>query len=257
MAASGRVETDFDDRGVATITVDRPEKINVIDSQMVEMLTARVREAGGDPGARCIVLTGAGERAFIGGADIKEMGGLNPDSARRFITNLHLLCREIRRAPVPVIAKIRGYCLGGGLEIAAACDMRIASGDATFGMPEVRVGIPSVIEAALLPQLIGWGKTKELVMTGNLIEAGEAQRIGLVERVVSGASLDAAVEPWIEGILASGPNALKLQKELILEWEMLPAEDAIERGIDYFAKSFESGEPTERMQAFLNRPREK
>lgn len=251
--SAGKVEVDFDDRGVATVTVDRREKINIIGAEMVEMLTEQIGAAARKSGTRCIVLTGAGERAFIGGADIGEMGALEPASARVFITNLHKLCRTIRTAPVPVIAKIRGYCLGGGLEIAAACDMRIATGDASFGMPEVRVGIPSVIEAALLPQLIGWGKTRELVLTGNIIGAGEAQRIGLVERVVSAASLDAAIEDWIAGILASGSNALKLQKELILEWEQLPVEDAIDAGIEYFAKSFESGEPTRRMREFLER----
>ena len=251
--SSGKVESSTDGRGVATVTLDNQKKLNIIGADTVAALTGAISALAKKPGIRCIVLTGAGERAFIGGADVGEMGNLAPESARTFITNLHLLCREIRTAPVPVIAKIRGYCLGGGLEIAAACDLRIASDDGVFGMPEVRMGIPSVIEAALLPQLIGWGKTKELVLTGNVIDAAEALRTGLVERVVSGRSLDAATETWIEGILESGPVSLKLQKELVLEWERLPMEDAITRGIDYFAKAFETPEPTDRMRAFIAR----
>ena len=132
---------------------------------------------------RAVILTGATDRAFIGGADIKEMVALNPESARAFITRLHEMNAAIRSLPVPVIARITGYCLGAGLEVAAACDFRAAALDAKFGMPEVLVGIPSVIEAALLPQLIGWGKTRELLYTGRTIDAQEALQCRLIERV--------------------------------------------------------------------------
>src|SRR6185503_218248 len=112
---------------------------------------------------RVVVLTGAGERAFIGGADINEMAELDEESARVFISQLHEACAALRNLPVPVIARISGYCLGAGLEIAASCDLRVAADHSTFGMPEVRVGIPSVIEAALLPRLIGWGMAARLI----------------------------------------------------------------------------------------------
>src|SRR5690606_40996864 len=118
--------------------------------------------------------------------------------AERFITLLHHVCTAVRDCAIPVIARIRGYCLGAGLEVAASCDLRVATHDSTFGMPEVHVGIPSVIEAALLPSLIGWGRTRELLYTGTAIDAAEAERIGLVERSVPAEQLDAALEVWLD-----------------------------------------------------------
>ncbi len=204
---------------------------------------------------RACVLTGAGERAFIGGADIAEMAGLEPDTARRFITTLHEVCRALRELPVPVIARIQGYCLGGGLEVAAACDLRLAAADARFGMPEVRVGLPSVIEAALLPRLVGWGKARELVLTAEMIGAEEALACGLVERVAPAAELDSALEHWLGALLAAGPRALRAQKALLREWERLPLGEAIERGIDAFVEAYRSDEPKALMRRFLERPR--
>src|SRR5439155_1086231 len=119
-----------------------------------------------DPELRLVIVTGAGERAFVGGADINELAALDTDSAREFITLVHRCCDGFHRLPVPVIARIDGYALGAGLELAAACDLRVASNRAVFGMPEVRVGIPSVVEAALLPQLIGYGRARRLLLTG-------------------------------------------------------------------------------------------
>jgi enoyl-CoA hydratase/carnithine racemase len=204
---------------------------------------------------RVAVLTGAGGRAFIGGADVNELVRLEPGSARRFITTLHEACQAIRELPVPVIARIDGYCLGGGLEVAASCDLRVASEGSTFGMPEVRVGIPSVIEAALLPSIVGWGRARELVYTGESWGAGEALAAGLVEKVVVTSELDAAVEGWVAAILANGPRAIRAQKALIARWERLPIDEAIRAGIDAFEAAFESAEPQEYMRRFLERPR--
>jgi enoyl-CoA hydratase/carnithine racemase len=207
------------------------------------------------PDMRAIVLTGAGDRAFIGGADIAEMVALDPATARTFITGLHEVCAALRDAPVPVIARIQGYCLGGGLEVAASCDIRVAASDASFGMPEAGVGVPSVIEAALLPGMIGWGKTRELLFTGAIIDAAEALACGLVEKVVPPAALDHAVAAWLDGIVASGPEAIRAQKALIRKWQSLPLDDAISAGIDAFSDAYRTDEPRRRMQAFLDRKR--
>ena len=238
---------------VATLTVDNQAKLNVLDPpRMAEMkrVLARLTE---DEELRVLVLRGAGSKAFIGGADIRAMAGLDPATARAFISGLHRVCEGLRRLPVPAIARIEGFALGAGLEIAAACDMRVAASGAKFGMPEVKVGIPSVIEAALLPQLIGWGRTRRLLFTGETVEAEEAERWGLVERVVEARELDAAVEEWVAAILAAGPRAIRLQKSLIRQWEELATAAAIRRGIDIFAEAYATAEPTERMAAFLRR----
>ena len=152
-----------------------------------------------------------------------------------------------------MIARIEGYALGAGLEVAAACDVRIASGTARFGMPEVKVGIPSVIEAALLPRLVGWGRARYLLYTGEIIDATTAERWGLVERVVTTSDLDAAVETCVDAILAAGPQAIRLQKALIRDWERLNLDEAIARGVDAFAAAYTGPEPGERMAAFLTK----
>jgi enoyl-CoA hydratase len=180
------------------------------------------------------------------------MATLDADSARPFITLVHRSCDVFRRLPVPVIARIQGYALGAGLEVAAACDMRVASSDATFGMPEVRIGIPSVVEAALLPQLIGWGRTRELLLTGETIDATTAERWGLVEQVVAPEALDDAVERRVAAVLACGPAAINAQKALIQAWENLPMQQAIQRGIDSFAASWDTDEPARMMGGFLD-----
>ncbi len=137
---------------------------------------------------------------------------------------MHRSCNALRELPVPVIARVNGYALGAGLEVAAACDLRIASSNAVFGMPEVKVGIPSVVEAALLPGLIGWGRTRELLLFGENIDAATALAWGLVEQVVAPDALDAAVEARLDALLAAGPQAVRLQKKLIRQWEDMTLE---------------------------------
>jgi len=240
---------------VARVVVDNQAKLNVLNSVLSAALEAAFRGLAGQAGLRAVVLAGAGARAMIGGADIREMAGLDPVTARAFITQLHNVCGAIRALPVPVIARMQGYCLGGGLEIAAACDMRIASDDAMMGMPEVRVGIPSVIEAALLPQLIGWGRTRRIVMTGETFDAAKALAWGMVEEVVPVAELDAAIERVLADVLAGAPDAIRLQKRLIGEWEERGMAGAIAAGIDTFAEAWTTPEPGLRMAEFLARKR--
>src|SRR5204863_7054962 len=135
---------------------------------MTEIVEA-VGALAGDPQLPLVVLRGAGERAFVGGADVGEIAALSHTTARSFITLVHRCCDAFRRLPVPVIARIDGWALGAGLELACACDLRVASGRAQFAMPEVRIGIPSVVEAALLPKLIGHGRARRLLLTGESI----------------------------------------------------------------------------------------
>ena len=240
---------------VGWIVLDNAAKLNVVDSALCRGLAEAVEETARAPGVRALVLTGEGDRAFIGGADVREMAALTPESAWTFISGLRAACAAVRAAPVPAIARIAGYCLGGGLEIAAACDFRIAAEGARFGMPEVRVGVPSVIDAALLPDLIGWGRTRMLLYTGETIGAEEALAWGLVERLAPRAGLDEAVARALGGIASAGPRAVRAQKALIRRWERLPREEAIDAGKAAFAAAFGTDEPGRMMRAFLDRRR--
>jgi enoyl-CoA hydratase len=218
-------------------------------------IVAKMAGVAAEPDLRLAILTGAGARAFVGGADIAEIAALDHAGARRFITLVHRCCAAFRHLPAPVIARIEGYALGAGLEIAAACDLRVASENSAFGMPEVAVGIPSVVEAALLPRLVGAGRARRLLLTGETIDAATALAWGLVDAVEPAAELDVAVERLMRPILAAGLRAVRLQKSLILDWEELPAELAIARGIDAFVAAFDSDEPARMAGAALARMR--
>src|SRR5215471_15608080 len=225
------------------LTIDNAAKLNSLNrALMIEVIEAATA-LGTDPELRLVIVSGAGGRAFVGGADIGEIAALDRDTARSFITSVHRCCDTFRRLPVPVIARIDGYALGAGLELACACDLRVASERSVFGMPEVRIGIPSVVEAALLPQLIGHGRARRLLLTGENISATEALDWGLVDAVAPPDRLDAEVDRLAAQILAGGPNALRLQKRLILDWEELPTAAAVARGIDCFATAYETDEP--------------
>jgi enoyl-CoA hydratase/carnithine racemase len=243
---------DDAERGcVARIVVDNQARLNILNSDLIRNLTEKVTSLYGNESLRVVILTGAGTRAFIGGADINELATLEGSSAREFISRLHEACDALRDLPVPVIAQISGYCLGAGLEIAASCDIRVAAEHSTFGMPEVRVGIPSVIEAALLPRLMGWGKTAELLYTGESITATEALACGLVQRVVPGERLDQEVDRLTQAILEAGTRAVRLQKSLMRQWERLPLDQAIASGIESFASAYETDEPQRMMKEFF------
>ncbi|HYK17295.1 MAG TPA: enoyl-CoA hydratase [Bryobacteraceae bacterium] len=246
---SGHIQVETVDQ-IARVTVDNQRKLNTLNSALMDDFVRAVQELAANDQLRAVVLTGAGEKAFIGGADIDEMSQLDAATAEEFITRLHRCCEALRDLHVPVIARIQGYALGGGLEIAAACDIRIASETAIFGMPEVKLGIPSVIEAALLPSLMGWGRAREILLLGENFSAAEAEKWGLVERVVQAVEIDAAVERCIGAILQNGPGAVRLQKKLIRAWEDLPMREAIQTGIGAFVESWKTPEPAERMRDF-------
>jgi enoyl-CoA hydratase/carnithine racemase len=244
-----------DSRGVARLAVCNAGSLNILSSAVTDGLREGFEKLAGDKSIRAVILAGQSEKSMIGGADIREMAKLDQKSAEAFITRLRDLCEAIRRFPAPVIARLPGWCLGGGLEVAAACDIRIAAHDARFGMPEVKVGIPSVIHAALLPRLIGFGRARWLVMTAENIDAPTALAWGLVDRVAAPGGLDDAVEHTVKALLECGPEALRIQKELCRHWEELPLTDSVNLSVGEFGKSFLTGEPQRMMGGFLDRKR--
>ena len=236
---------------IAFVCLDNPQKLNSLSSEVMAQFTDLFHGLAADLALRAVVLTGAGDKAFIGGANIDEMAAVtSPAAGRAFIQRVHGCCQAIRDTPVPVIAAINGWCLGAGLEVAAACDMRLAADTAQFGMPEVRLGIPSVVEAALLPGLIGWGRTRRILMTGETFGAADALAWGLVEESHPPALLFAAVEDLLDKLLEAEPRAVQIQKALIRAWEDLPLSQAIAAGVDAFEDAWTTDEPKDAMARF-------
>lgn len=246
-------DLQLDGRGVATITIARSGKLNVLNSGVIENLISGLLELSTDQSLRLLVLAGSGDTAFIGGADLKEMVTLEQASAELFISRLRDLCEVLRQFPVPVIAKIQGWCLGGGLEVAAACDIRVASAKAQFAMPEVQMGIPSVIHAALLPRLIGGGRARWLMLTAEILDSEKALAWGLVDSVAAEQDLDAEVERILAKMLACGSHVLRTQKRLLNAWDDMPLAQSISMSVQAFGESFATGEPTRFMSEFLKK----
>ncbi len=254
-----KIDVRRDRRGtgfVAHLVFDHSRRLNVLNPSALHDLTEMFHALSREEELRAVVFSGAGGKAFIGGADINHMAGMrSSEDGRAFITMVHKLCQSIRDCPVPVICRMEGYTLGAGLEVAAACDIRIATDGAYFGMPEVKVGIPSVVEAALLPRLIGWGRTSWLLLTGENVDARKAEAWGMVEEVVPATKIGEAVERCVRSIADATPLAVRAQKRLMRRWERLPLDEAVQAGIDAFAQSVADGEHVERMAEFVNRKR--
>ncbi|MDP1868536.1 MAG: enoyl-CoA hydratase [Bradyrhizobium sp.] len=246
---------DRDSRGVVRLTICNAGSLNILGTPAITGVREGLQTLAADREIRVLIIAGQSEKSLIGGADIKEMAKLDQASAETFITGLRDLCEAARAFPAPVIARMPGWCLGGGLEFAAACDFRIAAHDAHFGMPEVRVGIPSVIHAALLPRLIGWGRARWLVMTAENIDASTALAWGLIDMVAAEGGLDAAIEKAVKMLLECGPEALRAQKALLRQWEELPLKESVDLSIPVFGQSFLTGEPQRLMQGFIDRKR--
>src|SRR5258705_3447827 len=246
---------DRDGRGVVRLTICNAGSLNILSSAVIDGVREGFEKLAGDRDIRAVILAGQSEKSMIGGADIKEMAKLDQITADACITRLRDLCEAVRQLRAPVIARLPGWCLGGGLEVAAACDFRIAAHDAHFGMPEVKVGIPSVIHAALLPRLIGWGRARWLVMTAENIDAPTALAWGLIDVVAPEGGLDAAVERTVKTLLECGPEALRSQKALLRQWEELPLKESVNLSIGVFGRSFLTDEPQRLMQAFVDRKR--
>src|ERR1700759_4559252 len=246
---------DRDSRGVVQLTICRAGPLNILGSEAIRAVREGLEALAPKPDIRTLILAGESQKSMIGGADIKEMARLDQKSAETFITGLRDLCEAVRKFPAPVIARLPGWCLGGGLEGAAACDFRIAAPDARCGRPEGRVGTPSVIHAALLPRLIGWSRARWLVMTAENVDAPTALAWGLVDVVAPAGGLDAAVEHTVKALLECGPEALRSQKALLRAWEELPLTESVNLSVGVFGRSFLTDEPTRLMQGFINRKR--
>jgi enoyl-CoA hydratase len=238
---------------VTTITINRPHRANALNWDVIRALHQAVEATRDLPETRVVVITGAGDRAFVGGADLHELTRLDVLTGEQFIRALHEVFRAIREHPAPVIAAVNGVALGAGLELVMSCDIAIAADTAQLGMPEVKVGLPSVIECALMPHLIGLMRTRELLLTGDNIDAHEAYRIGLINQVVPLAELSTAVQRMVKRLSGNDARALWLQKDLINRWLNLPTDEAIEAGIKSLAMAYATDAPQRAMQAFWER----
>jgi len=215
---------------VVRLFLNRPEKANALDSRVLRELRSCLESLTGDQFLRVVVLAGRG-KTFCGGADITELRALNAETGPAFVTRIHEVCAAIRDLPVPVVAWLHGAVIGAGLEIAAACDLRVAAEGTKFSMPEVKLGIPSVVEAALLPRLMGSGRAAWLVLTGEPIDARRALEWGLVEEV----SPDA--EKLVQTLLKASPQALRVQKRLLQLWDEAPLATSVAASIAAFGRT--------------------
>ena len=241
--------------GVATLQISNGTPLNILNSPTITELTKVLRVLGRDQSLRALVVRGTGDKAFIGGADVKELARLDPESAVEFISRLGNLCEAVRDFPVPTIARVAGWCMGGGMEFAAACDIRIGTNLTHVAMPEVRVGIPSVIHANLLARLIGEGRTRWLLLTGAAVDAPKALAWGFLNEVVAPDAIDEAIAHTLGEILACGPASVRSQKALLRTWESPDIERGLKESIAMFGSAYESSEPLEYMNRFLNRKR--
>src|SRR5688572_28529566 len=213
---------------VVRLFLNRPEKANALDSRVLQELRSCLESLTGDQSLRVVVLAGRG-KTFCGGADITELRALNAETGPAFVTRIHEVCAAIRDLPVPVVARLHGAVIGAGLEIAAACDLRVAADGTKFAMPEVKLGIPSVVEAALLPRLMGSGRAAWLVLTGEAIDARRALEWGLIEEIGSGDDL-------VQHLLAADRAALRMQKELLQLWDEAPLATSVAASIERFTQ---------------------
>jgi enoyl-CoA hydratase len=218
--------------GIARVFLNRAEKANALSSAFLLELLSRIIELEQDPSLRVVVLAGRG-KTFCGGADVAELSALSAETAGAFVNRIHQVCKAIRKLPVPVIAQLHGAVIGASLEIAAACDLRVAAAGTKFAMPEVRLGIPSVVEAALLPRLVGSGRAAWLVLTGEAIDAERALHWGLIEEIGDGGNL-------VRALLAADREALRVQKELLQLWDEAPLATSIATSIERFAEVVKS-----------------
>ena len=250
MTASPVLSRDAD--GVRVLTIDRPDKLNALNRQTLEALDAAFAAAGEDPAVRVVVLTGSGGKAFVAGADIAEMNALTAIEGREFSLLGQRLMRRIERLPKPVIAMVNGYALGGGLELAMACHLRVAADSARLGQPEVNLGlIPGFGGTQRLLRLAGRAATLELCLLGTPIDAARALQLGLVNRVVPAADLESETMKLAAQLASAAPLALRG----VLDAVVLGGECGIEEGLQFetaqFALLFASEDMREGTDAFL------
>jgi enoyl-CoA hydratase len=238
---------------VAILTVNRPEKMNALNEQVRDEMLAALAEIAADDGAGVVVVTGAGEKAFIAGADIGEFAGRTPFDQRHAMRSPRIF--DVMAAfGKPVIAMINGFCLGGGCELALSCDIRIASDKARFGQPEINLGlIPGGGGTQRLPRQVGLGHAMRLILTGEMIGAAEAREIGLVEQIVPAAELRAATLELAGKIASKSPLTVRVAKEAVRTSQRLSIEDGIAYERDLFCLCFSTADKEEGVRAFLDK----
>ena len=235
--------------GIAVLTLDRPEALNALDGEVLDDLADAFADLQGK--ARAIIVTGAG-KAFVAGADIASMQDLNATAATKFAHRGHAVAKAVRMFPGPVIAAVNGYALGGGLELAMACDIIVASERAIVGQPEVRLGVvPGFGGSQRLARRAGTGIAKWLLMTGESVKADEALRLGIVDRVVAHDELLTTCRAMATAALANGPLAVAAAKRLVDEGIDKPLDEALALEADTFGSMFATHDQKEGMEAFL------
>jgi len=239
---------------VATVTVNRPKALNALNTHTITELLELSTDLETNPNVRAIVLTGAGDKAFVAGADIAEMAEMRPREARHFAELGGALMSAIETSDKPWIAAVNGFALGGGCELALACDFIYAARGARLGQPEITLGvIPGFGGTQRLLRRIGIGKAKEMVFTGDMVEAEEALRIGLVDLVVDKAELVARARQTGEKIATKGPLAVAEAKRAMLHGQSLPLPDACALEVAGFASLFDTSDQKEGMKAFIQK----
>lgn len=244
-------EATLEENGCATLSIVNAGVLNILSTPVIKDLTEAVAFCAQRPEIRVLVLRGEGSRAFVAGADISEMAGLNRRSAEAFIGGLAQLYEALRHFPTPVIARVSGWCLGGGMELALACDVRVSSDTAQYGMPEVKVGVPSVSHATLLHRLIGESRSAWMLLSGENIDANQALAWGLTTEVVSLDRIDQRIAEITDMFCGLGPAVLRQQKALLRRWEDLPLRASINNSLYEFGHAFDTGEPQRFMNTFL------
>jgi enoyl-CoA hydratase len=240
--------------GILWLTVNRPEKLNALNRATVEEISDAFESAGETEDVVAVVVTGAGEKAFVAGADISELNTLGPVEAKEFALRGQAIYSRIERLTKPVVAAVNGFALGGGCELAMACHLRVASSNAIFGQPEVKLGlIPGYAGTQRLPRLVGKGRALEILLTGRNVDAAEAEKIGLVNSLCEPAELFDVVEGLLQKILANGPLAVAHCIEAVNHGLDLPFDDACLLEATLFGVGAASEEMREGTSAFLEK----
>lgn len=239
---------------IGILTINRPKALNALNSETLQDLNTAIQHIEKENDVYVVILTGAGDKAFVAGADISEMKDLNEEQGKEFGLLGNKVFRRLEKLDKPVIAAINGFALGGGCEISMSCDIRIASSKAKFAQPEVGLGItPGFGGTQRLPRLVGMGKAKELIYTGNIIKADEALRIGLVNKVVDPEELMDEARTMAKKIASNAPIAVKLCKDAIDRGMQVDIDSAIAVEAEDFGKCFSTEDQTEGMSAFVER----
>lgn len=240
--------------GIGWIVINRPDKLNALNRSTVEEMTQAFRVFREDPEVGAVILTGSGEKAFIAGADISELAGLDRESGRGYVRIGQDLTRQMENFPKPVIAAINGFALGGGTETAMACHVRIAAENAKLGQPEVKLGlIPGFGGTQRLPRLVGKGRALDMILTGRIVSAQEALQIGLVDQVVPQAELLEVCETLAREMTANGPLALAYGIEAVQKGYDIPLDEALELEAELFGKACATEDSKEGTKAFLEK----